>query len=93
MPNIEIHGLNEDDSAKMAEKIFYLIRSSDPELAEQAVVTLSRDICIDQRCRRQPYLRICSSKQEHLDVLKGLLGQLIIDIETLVLQEFIPAQK
>ena len=91
MPNIEIHGMNRTDSSVLAKNVFVAISQEAPELTEIVVITLSDDYCLNEKGEQKPYFRIASTKPEHHEVLKKVLAQFKMDIETLDLKEFIPA--
>ncbi len=93
MPNVEVHGLSRTDSSVLAKRVFEAIGEEAPELKDIAVITLCDDFCIDAQGKQQPYFRISSSKPEHHETLKKVLARFNMDIETLDLKEFIPAQK
>ena len=95
MPNIEIHGLGRDpggsnEARRVTEEIFRVIKDHAPDLSNEAVVTAYFDACVDINISLRPFLRICSSKHEHFEVLVGVLMPLGMDIETLKLEKFYP---
>jgi hypothetical protein len=92
MPNIEIHGVKElVESYNIRDKIFKL--TDGQPFQEEIVVTTIQDVCVDIDGKAQPFLRIVTDKRNELNMLVNCLMPLKIDIEILVLDIFIPAQK
>jgi len=102
MPNIEIHGFwfsrNEKDlesAARARERIE--IEMEKIGLQDDAVVTIVDSICTfcDGKKTRMPFIRICSTEKEEIDRIVSAIkkAKVSLDVETLVLTGFIPADE
>ncbi len=95
MPNIELYGLPSGQAAMRAEQILCALRSTGMNLDDVVVTNISSGV-IDTEGRARPFLRIVAPKDTPLSEwgkIKSALAGLRLDIEVLLLDTFIPAQK
>jgi hypothetical protein len=88
MPNIEIHGLSELNSGRMAREVAKCLLGA--SFADEAVITSCNDAVMNLRGEEQPYLRICCSIDTGAEQVIKLLKPLNIDVEVLRLDQFVP---
>lgn len=91
MPNIEFHGFpiaSDCSGVYLAAK--KLLEGASYE--KDIVLTLLSDTVVDTRGRGQPFLRVIASKAsaDELDKIIERLAPLGIDIEALLIENFVP---
>lgn len=91
MPNIEIHGLHQQEAEEVRSRIFDLFK--DVPYVGEMVVTICITEVRDQSGQDQPFLRLISTPAPYIGEIKEKLQTLGIDIERLELKEFIPKQE
>ena len=95
MPNIEIYGLAVNSRGDIAtrmvvelkDKIFGLFKDS-PFVGEMVVTAIDSDVT-DKDYEEQPFLRLLSSKEDHVNEILEKLKTLGMDIEYQKLEKFI----
>jgi hypothetical protein len=90
MPNIEIHGLNNEEGENLRQKIVKLFKTKSWE--DEYVVTLIPSSVTDKNSTRQPFIRLVTTPSLDNDAIVAELEKLEIDIELLELKKFIPKQ-
>lgn len=96
MPNIEIHGFgcgavaesNSAENADLRRKIFDLFTGK--SYTKEMVITAVADDVRDGSGRPQPFLRVVSCCDTHLDEIVELLKTLDMNIEVTMLSAFHP---
>lgn len=95
MLNIEIHGFvneaYEDYPARIARQVGQAVAEK-TDLAEEVVITVHKDrvfSCTRPDAVDQPFIRICSARDEDFTPLIEALEPLGFDIETLKLRGFL----
>ncbi|MCK4554070.1 hypothetical protein KAU19_03845 [Candidatus Parcubacteria bacterium] len=88
MPNIEMYGLRHQEARKKENEIDELLRLK--PYANDYVVTNISSIVLDKHAQRQPFLRLVSTRNDHIDNILKELQKLDMDIEVMILDKFIP---
>ena len=91
MPNVEFFGLKKELAyAKICRIVRQLKRH--PALTDM-VFTVHKEVdVVDKDLKPQPFIRLTSTPREDLTDIKKTLGILELDIEVMLLDEFIPAK-
>ena len=88
MPNIEIHGLSKVEADAVYQRIVEIFKGR-PYSNEIVVTTHSTEVK-DLKGKKQPFLRLVNSCQEHTEEIMHVLEILGMDIERGKLEEFRP---
>jgi hypothetical protein len=93
MPNIEIHGVSEEQGEDLRRKIFETFRYE--VYAGEMVVGIVNDEFIDINGSSQPFVRLLNTRRQPpakdytIAIVEGL-RRLNVDIEVLQTQQFVP---
>lgn len=94
MPNIEIHGLGPVKARQVKRRVINCVRRAlTPGIGEETVITTCKDRVTDISGTKQPFLRIFNTTEETNSNLIKVLKSLGFDIEFVVLEDFIPAER
>ena len=91
MPNIEIFGFEENEAKKWEKKIFDAFQSK--PYVQDIVVTIHHNTTArDMKGKSQPFIRVSSSPNCHIEEILEVISSLKIDVEHLLLKCFLPAE-
>ncbi len=88
MPNIEIHGLNSEESIKVVLKLQNaFVRTP---FQNDYVATVYGSLAVNHQGENQPFLRLVTTQDEHTKSVIEELQKLGFDLEVMFLDRFIP---
>lgn len=96
MPNIEIHGLDEDAANRIREDIFLMFRDFPVKSIvdiKDIVVTIFSTQVTDQHGKPQPFLRLVNTSPDGTPIIIGQLRQIGLNVEHVALAGFYPKKK
>ncbi len=88
MPNIEMYGFSIDEVKGIDSMIHELLEFT--PYRDDYVTTFIESEVIDHYNRKQPFLRLVTTKNDHIDDILEELQKLKFDIEVMMLDRFIP---
>ena len=90
MPNIEMYGFNQEQASGVTAMIMELFKNK-PYRDEYVTTAVWSDV-LDHRNVSQPYLRLVSTPNDHIEDIVEELLKLKFDVEVLILNRFIPKE-
>lgn len=88
MPNIEMYGIREEDLPGVTKQIISAFHGKPWQ--KDYVLTFVKSAVLDHLAVIQPFIRLVTTPSPHIDEILAELKNLNIDIEVLLLQQFIP---
>ncbi|MFA6551241.1 MAG: hypothetical protein WCV41_01785 [Patescibacteria group bacterium] len=88
MPNIEVYGITGERTIDIEKKIHGLFETK-PYAADYVITFIASGV-VDKDGNNQPFLRLVSTPNAHLDDILLELQKLNMDIEVQMLKQFIP---
>ena len=88
MPNIELHGFSSMDADIKKAAIFNMF-AKEACVKDMVVTTFANEV-VDLNGAPQPFIRVTSTPNQHIDKIVKKLRSLGIDIEVLILKAFHP---
>ncbi len=93
MPWIEIHGLAEDESAKLKVKIIDAIESGAPDLSPKIFIDECFSRCTNVKGENRPHIRILGVNTKPINQLVKVLLPLEIRMSALILWNYYSVKK
>jgi len=90
MPNIEIFGFEKREAGKWEKKIFDVFQGK-PYVGDMVVTIHNNTIVRDMNGDSQPFIRVSSTPNCFIDEILDTISSLMIDVEHLALERFLPA--